>query len=60
MASNLYLISNIFFSADMLRDSNIPWVILGHSERRDVFKESDEHIGKKVGYALSVGLKVTQ
>jgi len=45
-------------SADMLKDVGIPWVILGHSERRDIFKESDEFIGKKVGYSLSVGVKV--
>lgn len=45
-------------SADMLIDHSIPWVILGHSERRDIFKESDELVGRKVGYALGVGLKV--
>jgi len=42
----------------MIKDCGIPWVIIGHSERRDIFKESSEFIGKKVGYALSVGLKV--
>lgn len=29
-------------SLDMLKDSGIEWVILGHSERRQIFGESDE------------------
>jgi triosephosphate isomerase len=33
------------------------WVILGHSERRQYFQESDDLIGRKVGAALRVGLK---
>jgi len=45
-------------SADMIKDCGIPWVILGHSERRDIFKETNEIVGKKVNHALSVGLKV--
>ena len=32
----------------MLKDLKIDWVILGHSERRHVFNESDELIGQKV------------
>ena len=31
-----------YFSAEMIKDMNIPYVILGHSERRSVFGESDE------------------
>ena len=42
----------------MLKDLNIDWVILGHSERREIFKESDEEIGQKVAHALKAGLKV--
>lgn len=32
-------------SPDMLVDLGINWVILGHSERRHVFDESDKLIG---------------
>ncbi|GAB4814167.1 hypothetical protein N2152v2_001213 [Parachlorella kessleri] len=44
--------------ADMLVDMNIPWVILGHSERRALCGESNETVGTKVGYALDKGLRV--
>ncbi|KAH7292664.1 hypothetical protein KP509_29G080300 [Ceratopteris richardii] len=42
----------------MLVDLGIPWVILGHSERRLLLKESNEFVAEKVAYALSQGLKV--
>ncbi|CAI5494860.1 unnamed protein product [Closterium sp. Naga37s-1] len=45
-------------SADMLVDLDIPWVILGHSERRTIIKESNEFVADKVAYALGKGLKV--
>jgi triosephosphate isomerase len=47
-------------AADMIKDMNFYWVILGHSERRHIpeLHESDETIAKKVEYAQSVGLKV--
>ncbi|GAB4860151.1 hypothetical protein Ancab_011629 [Ancistrocladus abbreviatus] len=45
-------------SAEMLVDLGIPWVILGHSERRSLLSESNEFVGDKVAYALSKGLKV--
>jgi len=45
-------------SAPMLKDMDVEWVILGHSERRHIFGESSELIGKKVGFALKTGLKV--
>jgi len=45
-------------SADMVADLGLSWAILGHSERRHVFGESDETIGTKVKYALSKGLNV--
>ena len=45
-------------SADMLVDYGVPWVILGHSERRALCGESDEFVGKKVAHAISKGLSV--
>ncbi|KAF7120854.1 hypothetical protein RHSIM_Rhsim13G0082500 [Rhododendron simsii] len=45
-------------SAEMLLNLGIPWVILGHSERRLILNESNEFVGDKVAYALSLGLKV--
>lgn len=45
-------------SADMLVDLGLKWVILGHSERRHIIKESDEFTADKVIYALSKGLSV--
>jgi len=30
------------FSPAMIKDVGCNWVILGHSERRNIFKESDE------------------
>ncbi|GAB4824412.1 hypothetical protein Ancab_007299 [Ancistrocladus abbreviatus] len=45
-------------SAEMLVNLGIPWVILGHSERRSLLTESNEFVADKVAYALSQGLKV--
>ncbi|XVF68769.1 hypothetical protein PTKIN_Ptkin11bG0027900 [Pterospermum kingtungense] len=45
-------------SAEMLVNLDIPWVIIGHSERRALLNESNEFVGDKVAYALSQGLKV--
>lgn len=42
----------------MLKDIGIEWVILGHSERREIFRETDDEIGLKVAHALKAGLKV--
>ncbi len=44
-------------SADMLLSVGVEYVILGHSERRAIFGESDEIINKKIKKALSKGLK---
>ena len=38
----------MFSSPGMLKDLNIKWVILGHSERRHVFGEEDALIAQKV------------
>ena len=45
-------------AAEMLADMGIPWVILGHSERRALCGETNEIVGTKVAYALSQGIKV--
>jgi triosephosphate isomerase len=41
----------------MLKDAGCTYVIIGHSERRKYFNESDETINLKVKKALSAGLK---
>lgn len=45
-------------SPSMLKDINVNWVIIGHSERRQIFGESDALIAEKVAFALENGLKV--
>ncbi|MBQ5973654.1 MAG: triose-phosphate isomerase [Oscillospiraceae bacterium] len=45
-------------SAQMLADLGIKYVIIGHSERRQYFGETDEIVNKKVLAALEAGLKV--
>ncbi len=45
-------------SAAMMLDVGCDYAILGHSERRHVFGESDTVINKKVLAALAAGLKV--
>jgi triosephosphate isomerase len=42
----------------MLKDMGADYVILGHTERRTLFKESDTEIGLKISHALAAGLKV--
>jgi triosephosphate isomerase len=44
-------------SAEMLIDAGCEYVIIGHSERRHVFKEEDDLINKKMKKAASIGLK---
>lgn len=44
-------------SADMLKSVGCEYVILGHSERRTLFGETDEIINKKIKKAISAGLK---
>jgi len=41
----------------MLKEISVEYVILGHSERRHIFGESNEFINKKVKAALNSGLK---
>ena len=41
-----------------LKDSNITWTILGHSERRTILGESDAHVASKTKFALDGGIGV--
>ena len=43
-------------SAAMLKDVGCKYVILGHSERRHIYKETDADVNKKVFAALAAGL----
>lgn len=44
-------------SAEMLAELGVKYVILGHSERRELFGETDVMINKKVHAALKAGLR---
>jgi len=44
-------------SADMLKSVGCEYIILGHSERRVIFNETDEVINKKIKAALTKELK---
>jgi triosephosphate isomerase len=43
-------------SAPMLKDAGVDYVIIGHSERRRLFHETDEAVNRKLMAALSVQL----
>ena len=45
-------------SASMLKSVGVEYVILGHSERRQYYGETDAVILEKIGMALGNGLKV--
>jgi triosephosphate isomerase len=55
-AQNLYFEDNGAFtseiSAEMLKEIGCSYVIIGHSERRHIFNETDDMINKKVKQAL--------
>jgi triosephosphate isomerase len=59
-AQNMYHEANGAFtgelSAAMLRDVGCSYVILGHSERRHILKETDADVNKKTLAALKAGL----
>ncbi len=61
-AQNLYFEEKGAFtgevSAEMLKDCGCDAVIIGHSERRHVFGESDELICKKIKAGVAAGLEV--
>ena len=44
-------------SPQMLKSINVEYVIIGHSERRQYYNETDETVNKKVKAAHRVGLK---
>jgi triosephosphate isomerase len=45
-------------SIDMLLDLGCQWVILGHSERRQLFGETDASINRKIAAAIDRGLGI--
>ena len=45
-------------SPEMLVEMGVEYVIIGHSERRQYFGETDETVNKRVRAALDAGLKV--
>lgn len=59
-AQNCYKTASGAFTGEispgMIMDCGCKWVVLGHSERRHVFGETDELIGQKVAFALESGL----
>ena len=44
-------------SGQMLKSIGVEYVIIGHSERRQYFAETDETVNKKIKSALEAGLK---
>lgn len=44
-------------SGKMLKSINVEYVIIGHSERRQYFAETDETVNKKIKAAFKYGLK---
>lgn len=45
-------------SAAQLADARVDWTLVGHSERRTKYAETDEDVAEKVEKALAAGLKV--
>ncbi len=43
-------------SAPLLADAGVTWAIVGHSERRQFFGDTNESVGKKARAALAAGL----
>jgi len=61
-AQNCYFKDSGAFTGEIspaqLADSGIPFVILGHSERRTLFHETSEIVAQKTVAALASGLKI--
>lgn len=62
VAQNMHFAENGAYtgeiSASMLKSVGIETVILGHSERREYFNETDELLAKKTDAALTNGMRV--
>ena len=62
VAQNMHFADNGAYtgeiSADMLKSVGVSTVILGHSERRAYFNETDESLAKKVDTALEKKIRV--
>src|SRR6187200_217273 len=43
-------------SAQMVREAGAGWVLIGHSERRTLFGETDESVNRKVRAAIAANL----
>ncbi|WP_437495006.1 triose-phosphate isomerase [Sorangium sp. So ce1014] len=44
-------------ASGMLKDAGATWVILGHSERRQLFAETDESVARKVASSIAAELR---
>ena len=59
-AENMYFEEKGAFTGEispaMLVDAGVKYVIIGHSERRDYFKEDDAFLNKKVAKAFEHGI----
>jgi len=61
-AQNVYSVASGAYtgeiSATMLKDVGIKWTLLGHSERRTLFGDTDELVAQKTKFALDTGISV--
>ena len=61
-AQNCYKVAKGAFTGEqspaMLKDLGLKWVIIGHSERRHIFGESDALTAEKTAHAIAEGLGV--